>query len=731
MMQRKNYSIEWAGKTLTAEFSELADQTNGSVILKYGNTAVMATAVMGKNKREGIDYFPLTVDYEERFYASGQILGSQYVRREGRPSEDAILSGRIVDRTIRPLFPQYIRNEVQVVVTTLAIDEEDPDILGVIASSIALGVSNIPWRGPVGSVRIIRKKGEKFFQINPTFLDRNEALDLEMVVCGKDGTINMIETASKEVDEDTLSQAFNEAVKYINEIQKFQENIIKEIGKEKRSMPQDKLPEEIIKTFESEITPKVREAVLSGPGKEKINELMDKWSDVFDEKLSAYENRKAEAMQHYDEEIDKYIHKIAIDEDLRADGRGFKELRSLYAEAGGISPALHGSGIFFRGGTHIFSALTLGGPEDSLVIDSVENIGEVKKHFMHHYNFPPFSTGETGKMGGTNRRMIGHGALAEKALFGVIPSKEEFPYTIRLVSEAMASNGSTSMGSVCASTLALMDGGVPIKAPVAGIAMGLMLGEGGKYKVLTDIQGPEDHHGDMDFKVAGTKNGVTAIQLDIKVDGVPVKILEEAMRDAKEARLQILEVITKAIPEPRKELSPRAPRILTTKIQPDQIGLVIGSGGKTINQIREQTLTEINIEDDGSVFITGKDEGAKKALQIIEEMTHEYRAGEKFEGVVVKIMDFGAFVKIGYNAEGLVHISEIAPFRIEKVSEALREGEKVPVAVKEIDDRGRINLSIKLADPKFAENKGIKPPQNGSVPPSKEGPNGFRRENTN
>jgi len=405
------------------------------------------------------------------------------------------------------------------------------------------------------------------------------------------------------------------------------------------------------------------------------------------------------------------------------DGRKFDEVRPLFAKAGGISSVLHGSGIFYRGGTHILSALTLGGPQDSLIVDGMEQQG--KKRFMHHYNFPPFSVGETGRVGGFNRRMIGHGALAEKAIEPVLPSVELFPYTVRIVSEALASNGSTSMGSVCGSTIALMDAGVPISRPVAGIAMGLM-SDGKTYKVLTDIQGPEDHHGDMDLKVAGTSEGITALQMDVKVTGVPMSVLEEAFVSAKTAREQILGVITKEISEPRSELSPNAPRILSMKINPDQIGLVIGSGGKTVNTIKELTGSEVDIEEDGTVFFTGTGDGPEKARALVEQLTHEYKAGDKFTGEVTRIMDFGAFVRLGeasplgekHDAEGLVHISEIAPFRINKVDDVVKVGEEVPVVVKEIDEQGRINLSIKAADPDFAKNKGIKPaapsPQHGT-----------------
>ncbi len=721
-METKKYSLDFAGETLVAEFSDLANQANGSVILRYGNTTVLATAVMGKHDKES-DYFPLTVDYEEKFYASGVIKGSQYVRREGRPGDDSILRGRILDRTIRPLFDQSIRREIQVVITTLAVDKHDPDILAVLAGSLSIATSDIPWHGPVGSVRVSRKKGlpaatgtaqagSKDWILNATFADRTEdTLDFDMVVCGKDGLINMIEVEAGEISEDEMKEALEFASKNISILEEFQKKIIKEIGKEKQKFEKTNLSEIELTLFYGIVTPNLDKAIFSGSGKVGIYALKETWMNKFAENFP--EGKSALAENIYDEAINDCLHKETIEKERRPDGRKLNELRSLFAKAGGISDVLHGSGIFYRGETHMFSALTLGGPKDSQTIDFVDG-SEKKKRFLHHYNFPPFSVGEVGRMGGTNRRMVGHGALAEKSLRAVIPHKDIFPYTIRLVSETLSSNGSSSMGSVCASSLALMDGGVPIKRAVAGIAMGLMYKNENEYKILTDIQGPEDEHGDMDFKVAGTSEGITGVQLDVKVSGISLKILGEALTQSKKARLEIIETLNKAIEKPRDSISPRAPMIVVIKIKPDQIGLIIGSGGKTINEIRELTETEIDIEDDGSVFITGKNGGAEKAKKIIEEMTREYFKGDRFNGMVVKILDFGAFVKIGHNTEGLVHISEIAPFRVEKVSEILKEGMLVPVVVKEVDERGRVNLSIKQADKDFAERHGAKPPQNAS-----------------
>ncbi len=713
-MQSKTFSLEVGGKTLSAEFTDLAEQANGSVIMRYGNTAVLATAVISSRTRDDIDYFPLTVDYEERYYAAGAILGSRFMRREGRPSEQAILSGRVVDRTIRPLFPQHLRNEVQVVITVLAIDGEDPDTVAVNAASLALATSDIPWGGPVAAVRIgMKGKGE--YVINPTFAERQSAdMQLEILACGKDSTINMIEVGAKQAAEDDIAAGFVKAVGEHDKILEWQQQIIKELGKTKREAAAPELPSALVELFENDFKQKLSDAVFCGvPNKDAIHAVQDEWKEAVAASEALAEVSGGVAKRFLEDKVDEEIHRGAVEEGKRADNRAFNQLRPLFAKAGGVSSILHGSGIFYRGGTHVFSALTLGGPGDSQILDTIEG-HDVKKRFMHHYNFPPYSAGETGRMGGINRRATGHGALAEKALLAVIPPAEQFPYTIRLVSECLASNGSTSMGSVCASTLALMDGGVPIIAPVAGIAMGLMLSENfatdKKYKVLTDIQGPEDEFGDMDFKVAGTRTGVTAIQMDIKLGGIPVPILIEALEGAKVARAQILEVIEKEIATPRAAISPRAPEILTMHVRPDQIGLVIGGGGKTINGIKEvSAVSDITIEDDGSIFITGKGGSAEKAKAMIEALVKEYKPGEVYEGEVTRMMDFGAFVRIGpgKDAEGLVHVSEVAPFRIDSIAQAVSVGERVRVMIKEIDDKGRLNLSIKSADPDFATRKGL------------------------
>jgi polyribonucleotide nucleotidyltransferase len=702
IMQKKEYSVEIGGKKLTAIFSDLAEQAHGSVLLKYGETIVLATACMSKDSHEGLGFFNLTVDYVEKFYAAGKILGSRFVRREGKPSEEAILASRVIDRTLRPLFDQSIRHAVQVIVTVLSVDENDPTILAVNAASLALVVSNVPWAGPVGCVRIGKYEDNNNLVINPAQslrLNDSAQYKFDLTVCGKDGNINMIEASAHQTTEDELEEALKMASLEITKLENFQKEIVKEIGKEKRVIEKVKISPASLELFNKNILPKMEDAIFAGAGKAKIDELHTIWNDLVKDTFKDQEDFSAED-NLFDDTENEILHKKAIEENKRADGRKMDELRSLYAQAGGLSSQLHGSGIFYRGGTHVLSVLTLGGPEDRNLIDGLQLKEE--KRFMHHYNFPPYSSGEVGRFGTTNRREVGHGALAEKALEMVLPTPTEFPYTIRIVSESMASNGSTSQASICASTLALMDAGVPIKAPVAGIAMGLMYESDGKYKILTDIQGPEDHHGDMDFKIAGTKNGVTAIQLDVKVEGVPIKILGEAMRQSKKARLEILDTIEKEIPKVRENISPNAPKILMITIDPEKIGLVIGGGGKTIKEIKEKTGAEITIEDNGTVFLTGKNGSAEKAKEIVEAMTHEFKVGEVLKGEVVKIADFGAFVALNPFTDGMVHISEIAPFRVEKVSDIIKEGMIVPIKVINVDkEKGRIGLSIKEADANF------------------------------
>jgi polyribonucleotide nucleotidyltransferase len=709
-MQKKEYSLSIGGQTLSAEFNDWANQANGSVLMRLGNSAVLATVVLGRESDK--DYFPLSVEYEEKFYAAGAILGSRFMRREGRPSDEAILSGRMVDRTIRPLFPKGMKREVQVIITVLSIEDYDTDVLAINAASLALACSDIPWNGPASAVRIELGENSDTFIVNPTYKEREApGMRMDLLACGKDGLINMIEVGANEVSESTLEKALAKASEEIEKIQAWQKQIASEIGKEKMVYTPPETPAEVVALFDEVVKPKL-EATQGALTKQHINEFKSEWIKAAKEKLPDVSPARFDA--HYEHEVDEYVHNLAIKEGKRVDGRAFDEIRPLFAQAGGLSPVIHGSGLFYRGETHVLAALTLGGPGDSQLIDTIE-YQDTKKSFMLHYNFPPFSVGETGRVGGMNRRMTGHGALAEKALRAVQPAKDVFPYTVRIVSECLASNGSTSMGTVCAGTLALMDAGVPITRPVAGIAMGMMSdAASGAYKVLTDIQGPEDHHGDMDFKVAGTSEGVTAVQMDVKVEGVPLKVLAEAFEQAKKARMQILDVILKAIPEPRADISPRAPKILTTKVKVDQIGLVIGPGGKTINGIRERTKADdITIEDDGTVFVTGRNGAAEAAMKEIVDLTREYMVGDRFEGEVVRMMDFGAFVKIGPNTDGLVHVSEVAPFRISSIADAVKIGDVVPVVLKEIDEKGRYNLSIKAADPEWASRKGLTPAQGG------------------
>jgi len=704
-MKTQTFTTEVAGKIITAEFSDLTSQANGSVILKCGETTILVTAVMSTGENHEQNYFPLSVEFEEKFYAAGKILGSRFMRREGRPSDEAILSARIIDRTIRPLFNQLIRTDVQVVVNVLAMGEEDPDVLGVIGASLALSVSDISWQGPVGAVRIGRDRETHEVIINPSYQQREkDLLDFELLACGKGETLNMIETAAYEINEADIVAALDTATAIHTQLVAWQKEIVSSVGKEKLPDTLLDIPQKLHTFFADAFQRKLSLTIFSNTaGKEHISALKKEFllaatETALDTKVASH---------YFEHKIDEELHRGALEEGKRADGRALDEVRELYAQAGGVSPALHGSGIFYRGGTHIFSALTLGGPESAQLVDSIES-QDYKKRFLHHYNFPPFSVGETGRVGGFNRRMIGHGALAEKALIPVIPSQAEFPYTIRLVSETLSSNGSSSMGSVCASSLALMDGGVPIKRPVAGIASGVMMSKD-RYVLLTDIQGPEDEFGDMDFKVAGTTQGVTAIQMDVKVDGIAIPIIAEALEKARLARLHILDTMSQTLATPRKTISPRAPQIVVLHILPEQIGLVIGGGGKTINTIKDETgVEDITIEDDGAVFISGSHGAAEVAAQRIKQLTKVYKVGEKLEVTVVNITPFGAFAKLDSYNQGLIHISEIAPFHIESLEGILTVGDVVPVVVSKVE-HGKIGLSIKQVNPDFTKEKGVVP----------------------
>ncbi|OGZ63672.1 MAG: polyribonucleotide nucleotidyltransferase [Candidatus Staskawiczbacteria bacterium RIFCSPLOWO2_01_FULL_37_25b] len=704
MAVKDTFEIKVGEKPIIIKTTNWAEQASGSCLVLCGETEVLVTAVLSPFSRPEIDYFPLTVEYEERFYAAGKIFGSRFLKRESRPTEEAILTARMIDRAIRPLFPKDFKKEVQVVVTCLSWDgENDPDILGMIGASFALATSNIPWSGPLGAIRIT-KNGE--WKFNSSYGQRKESdMDLTLSAIEKDGDIlvNMIEMGAKEVSEKDVLEAYETAKKELKKIIEVQLEAVKKIGKEK-----DIFEPAVESDLENEIKEwlgdKLEKAINDAPAGEKnlgaTEILKEELIKYFEEKSRLPEGNRGsstaklsgQVLAFFEKEIERIIIKNIIEKDHRPDGRKSTEIRPLSCEVA-VLPRAHGSAVFFRGLTRVLSILTLGGPGDQQILEGMEFVG--KKRFLHHYNFPPFSSGETAPMRGPKRREIGHGNLAEKALLPVIPDVEKFPYTIRIVSEVVSSNGSTSQASVCAACIALMDAGVPIKEPVAGISIGLARDEeSGKYKVLTDIQGPEDHYGHMDFKVAGTKNGITAIQMDIKTDGIDKKIMEEALDRAKDARFKILDIIKKQISEPRKSLSPFAPKIFTMSINPSKIGEVVGPKGSVINKIIEECGVTIDIEDTGIVFITGTDEsGVEKAVSWIKGIVKEIQVGETFLGTVRKIMDFGAFVDILPGQSGLVHISRFVPYQIRKVEDVVKEGDKIPVKVVSIDELGRINLS--------------------------------------
>jgi polyribonucleotide nucleotidyltransferase len=676
-LNRKIYKTELSGEELSLEVSKLAHQANAAVIGRQGGTAVLATVVMGKVDRD-LDYFPLTVDYEERFYAAGKIIGSRFIRREGRPSEEAILSARLIDRTIRPLFDHRLRRDVQVVVTVLAYDEKnDPDPVALMAVSTALSISDVPWNGPVAGVRMEERNPEGELRYLAFF-------------SGPETKVNMIEFEGKEISEKEAVGLFQKALTEIKRLTDFQKKIAREIGKSKAQVTLIEPEPELKKKIQNEMKPALAQAIKN----KTLNEL----KSAIIEKLKT-EGEPAEKLKLadrvFDEEINNYVHREIIESHNRPDGRKLDEVRELYSEVG-LFGRTHGSGLFIRGDTQILAVTTLGTPAAEQLVETMEITG--KKRFMLHYNFPGFATGEMSKSrGGPGRREIGHGALAAKAIFHVLPSKEEFPYTIRVVAETLSSNGSSSMASVCAASLSLMDAGVPIKKPVAGIAMGLMLGEGGKYKILTDIQGPEDHHGDMDLKIAGTEDGITAIQMDVKVEGITEEIFSDALEQAKKARLHILSTMAKTLSKPRPQISPYAPTILTFNIKPDKIGLLIGPGGRTINSIINffDGKISIDIEDNGKIFVAGIDpELVKKATEMAKAVVHEYAVGEIVEGSVVKILDFGAIVDLGGGNDGMIHISELKEGFVKRVEDVVKVGDRVRAKVIRVED-GKIGLSLK------------------------------------
>ena len=703
-METKIFKLDINNKNLVVQAGDLAEQANGSVLVRYGDTEVLATAVMSKYEKEGIDFFPLTVDYEERYYAAGKILGSRYIRRESRPSEEAILTARLIDRAIRPRFPKNLRREVQIVITCLSWDgENDPDILGLIGASTALSISDIPWQGPVAVLRVGQNKESGEFVLNPSY-EQREKSDLDLVLAGitegDDVLINMIESEAKEVCEEMILKAVQFAKPEFKKIIDFQKEIVKTIGKQKIALVE---PVKDI-DFESKIREflgdKLEKALFNrNPERmDEVNQLKDDLADFVETEYPEEEKKRA-ALEFFESEIERLIHKRIVESEQRPDGRKLDEIRELDAKVG-LLPRTHGSGLFIRGQTKSLSILTLGAPGDQKLLEGMEIIG--KKRFIHHYNFPPYSVGEARPIRGPSRRDIGHGMLAEKALISLVPSFEDFPYTIRIVSEILSSNGSTSMASVSSSSLALMDAGVPIKRPAAGIAMGLMVENkeqgliGDNYKILTDIQGPEDHHGDMDFKVAGTKKGITAIQMDVKISGITEKIIKETLERAKKARFQILDLMEKVIAKPRTQLSPYAPRILTIQIKPEKIREVIGPNGRVINEIIAECGVEIDIEESGRIFITSdSEESAQKAAEWIKNITREVKVGEIFQAKIKRILDFGAFAEILPGQEGLIHISELAPYHVKRVEDVVKVGDVVSAKVISIDEQGRINLSMK------------------------------------
>ena len=691
MEQTKHaYSIDWAGRNLTVEIGQLAKQANGAVLVRYGDTAVLSTATASKEPKN-LDFFPLTVNYEERLYAVGKIPGG-FIKREGRPSEKAILASRLIDRPIRPLFADGFRNDVQVISIVMSVDQDcSPEMAAMLGSSLALSESDIPFEGPIAGVVVGRV--DNHFVINPT-VEQSEKSDIHLTVAGTKDAINMVEAGANEVPEEVMLEAIMYGHEEIKRLIDFQEKIAAEIGKEKMQIKLYEIDAEL----EAEVRQICEEDMIKAIQVQEKHAREDAINEVKKQVMAKFEEQEAteddlkQVKQILDKIVKGEVRRLITVEKVRPDGRKIDEIRPLSSQVG-ILPRTHGSGLFTRGQTQALSICTLGAMGDVQILDGLGI--EEEKRFMHHYNFPSFSVGETGPIRGPGRREIGHGALGERALEPVIPSEKDFPYTIRLVSEVLESNGSTSQASICGSTLAMMDAGVPIKAPVAGIAMGLVK-SGEHYTVLTDIQGMEDHLGDMDFKVAGTSKGVTALQMDIKIEGLSREILEEALQQAKKGRMQILDHMLSTISEPRTELSPFAPKILTMHINPDKIRDVIGPSGKQINKIIEETGVKIDIEQDGTIFIaSANSEMNQKAKSIIEDIVREVVVGQIYLGKVKRIEKFGAFVEIFAGKDGLVHISELAEERVGKVEDVVKIGDELLVKVTEIDKQGRVNLSRK------------------------------------
>jgi polyribonucleotide nucleotidyltransferase len=687
----EQFSVEVAGRELVVQTGKLAQQANGSVLVTYGDTVVLVTATASKKPREGIDFLPLTVDYEERLYAVGKIPGG-FIKREGKPSEEAILTARVIDRPLRPLFPKKLRNDVQIISTVLSVDQDNtPDIVAINGASLALSISDIPFDGPVGAVSVGLIDGE--YIINPT-VSQTEKSRLSLVVAGTKEAVIMVEAGADEITEEEMLKAIMFGHEGIKKIVEFQEQVVKQVGKNKMEIPVIEIEQDLDKAVREFATDEILKAIKIFD-KQQREEYIDKiYEDTLTHFQDVYPEKEKEITDVLYDVLKTEVRKMISVEGIRPDGRSSDQIRPISCEVG-ILPRTHGSGLFTRGQTQVLTVATLGALGDVQILDGL-GIDESKR-YMHHYNFPPYSTGETKVLRGPGRREIGHGALAERALEPMIPSEETFPYTIRLVSEVLSSNGSTSMASVCGSTLALMDAGVPIKSPIAGVAMGLIK-DVEKVTILTDIQGMEDFLGDMDFKVAGTDKGITAIQMDIKIKGIDEAVLKVALAQAREARLFILDKMLSVISKPRDELSRYAPRIFTTTIDPDKIREVIGPGGKTINKIIAETGSKIDIQDDGRIYIAAPDEtSGKKTLEIIQRLTQDVEVGRIYMGKVIRITNFGAFAEILPGKEGLVHISKLSKERVKRVEDVVKIGDEILVKVTDIDKQGRINLSHKDA----------------------------------
>lgn len=710
-MAKQEFHLDFCGRGITVETGEIAKQADGAVIIRYGDTVTLSTACASNQAKEGIDFFPLTVSFEEKLYSVGKIPGG-FLRREGRPSEHATLTARMIDRPIRPLFAEGFRNEVQVVNTVLSVDQDaSPEMAAMFGASLALCISDIPFNGPIAGVKVGRINGE--LVANPTVAQMEES-DIDLTVAGTAQALNMVEAGAKEVSEEDMLAALMFGHEQIKKLCAFQEEIVAACGKEKREIELYAVDETIDREVRVNFEAQIRAAVSIKEKLErygKIDDLTDEAAEMIANKEYESEKDQNNAVKQAREicrgiEADE-VRRLIIEDKVRPDGRQIDEIRPLNSQVD-LLPRVHGSALFTRGETQVLSTTTLGALNDNQIIDDLTVVDS--KRFMHHYNFPPYCVGETGRMGNPGRREIGHGALGERALAQVLPSVDEFPYTIRTVADVMESNGSSSQASICAGTMSLMAAGVPIKAPVAGIAMGLIMDDNsGKYTVLTDIQGMEDHFGDMDFKVAGTKNGITALQMDIKVTGITKNIFEEALAQAHKARLEILDNMLACIPSPREQLSPYAPKIAMMNIDPDKIKDVIGPGGKMINEIIAQCdNVKIDIDDDGKVVIYHTDyDTIEKAKQMISDIVRVAKVGDVYAAKVVRLEKFGAFVNLFGNTDGLLHISKISHHRVEKVEDVLKLGDIIDVKVTEIDNKGRINVSAKalLPKPKTEEEK--------------------------